>query len=115
MATAEISNPQRDRLIIVSNRLPITLKKNNEGTWSFSPSSGGLVSALSDFKKTTGFIWVGWPGFEIPETEQGFVRKELNEKFSCIPVFLNKDTAERFYDGFSNRLETSLFCAFYEC
>lgn len=51
------------RLIVVSNRLPITVSQDPEGKWVFKESSGGLVSALSGLKKEMGFIWVGWPGF----------------------------------------------------
>lgn len=90
------------RLIIVSNRLPVTLCKGGNGEWTFSPSSGGLVSALSDFKKETKFVWVGWPGFEIPESDHEEIARRLLQEFSCVPVFLPKDVAVKFYDGFSN-------------
>lgn len=54
---------QGQRLIVVSNRLPVTIKKNDEtGDWDFSMSSGGLVSALSGCKKQMDFTWIGWPG-----------------------------------------------------
>lgn len=47
------------KLIVVSNRLPITLSNSEESGWSFSMSSGGLVSALSGLKKDTVFTWLG--------------------------------------------------------
>lgn len=50
------------RLIVVSNRLPVTIKKGKDGEWQFSMSSGGLVSALSGCKKHMKFVWLGWPG-----------------------------------------------------
>ena len=58
------SNSTQDgqRLIVVSNRLPVTIKKGDDGQWSFSMSSGGLVSALSGCKKQMDFTWIGWPG-----------------------------------------------------
>jgi trehalose-6-phosphate synthase len=51
-------------LLIVSNRLPVTLVKdvNNPHGWSSTMSSGGLVSALSGLKKMMKFVWIGWPG-----------------------------------------------------
>jgi trehalose-6-phosphate synthase len=53
------------RLVIVSNRLPISVKKTNNGSdWTFQLSSGGLVSALQGLQKTTKFLWIGWPGME---------------------------------------------------
>jgi trehalose-6-phosphate synthase len=48
-------------LIVISNRLPITLKINN-GIYEYSKSSGGLVSALDSVKESCRFIWIGWPG-----------------------------------------------------
>lgn len=52
------------RLLVVSNRLPVTVSKNDEekGGWSYSMSSGGLVSALSGVKTLMPFLWIGWPG-----------------------------------------------------
>lgn len=52
----------QSRLIVVSNRLPITITKNKDGKYEFKLSSGGLVSALSGLKKLRKFIWIGWPG-----------------------------------------------------
>lgn len=54
------------RLLVVSNRLPVTIKQEEnaagEKDWKFSLSSGGLVSALSGVKKQMPFLWIGWPG-----------------------------------------------------
>ena len=52
------------RLLIVSNRLPINVSRGDDATekWRFQMSSGGLVSALAGVQKTTKFIWIGWPG-----------------------------------------------------
>ena len=49
------------RLLVVSNRLPITLQKLHDD-WTYTMSSGGLVSALSGLQQTTSFLWIGWPG-----------------------------------------------------
>lgn len=52
------------RLLVVSNRLPVTIKAKSGGEkgWEYSMSSGGLVSALSGLKKLMSFHWIGWPG-----------------------------------------------------
>ncbi|KAI7656144.1 hypothetical protein KC318_g12592, partial [Hortaea werneckii] len=42
----------KGRLLLISNRLPITIKRSEEGTYDFSMSSGGLVSGLSGLSKT---------------------------------------------------------------
>lgn len=48
------------RLLVISNRLPVTITKTDE--WQYSMSSGGLVSALSGLGKDMVFTWFGWPG-----------------------------------------------------
>lgn len=51
-----------ERLLVVSNRLPMTISHNADGNIQYHMSSGGLVSALSGLKKLQSFIWIGWPG-----------------------------------------------------
>jgi trehalose 6-phosphate synthase len=53
---------KEQRLIVVSNRLPVTISKDANGEYQFAMSSGGLVSALSGCKKKMSFTWIGWPG-----------------------------------------------------
>ncbi|KAJ3107047.1 Trehalose-6-P synthase/phosphatase complex synthase subunit [Phlyctochytrium planicorne] len=96
------------RLLVVSNRLPITIKKTGND-WKLSMSSGGLVSALSGLKKGMSFTWFGWPGLEIAEDERpGLCDKLLNE-YSSVPVFISDETAEMHYNGFSNSILWPLF------
>ena len=49
------------RLIIVSNRLPITID-NSDGHLNYYPSSGGLATGLASLGDDIEKIWVGWPG-----------------------------------------------------
>ncbi|SCU89978.1 LAME_0E06458g1_1 [Lachancea meyersii CBS 8951] len=97
-------------VIVVSNRLPVTIKKNNTtGEYEYSMSSGGLVTALQGLKKATTFQWYGWPGLEIPDEEKETVKKDLLEKFNAIPIFLTDEIAELHYNGFSNSILWPLF------
>ena len=80
------------RLLVVANRLPIVMKKNSKGVWEFSMSSGGLVAALSALK--TSYIWIGWPGTEVPAEDQETVRQKLWDEYKCVPVFLEHKLAE---------------------
>ena len=66
---------QKERLLVVSNRLPISMSRDATGEWRYSMSSGGLVSALSGLKKMMTFTWIGWPGVEVPLAEQPLVAK----------------------------------------
>lgn len=100
---------QDQRLIVVSNRLPITITKDAKGEYHFKMSSGGLVSALSGCKKTMSFTWIGWTGFYIPPKDRPIVDKRLMEEYSCQAVYLDDDLADRHYNGFSNSILWPLF------
>lgn len=97
------------RLIVVSNRLPITISKDARGQFHFKMSSGGLVSALSGCKKSMDFTWIGWPGFYISEKDRPIVDSRLMQEYSCQAVYLTDDLADRHYNGFSNSILWPLF------
>lgn len=50
-------------------------------------------------------------GFDVPEIDRDFITKKLQTDFSCIPVYLSAEVAERFYNGFSN----SILWPFFHC
>ncbi|CAD0018558.1 unnamed protein product [Aureobasidium pullulans] len=84
---ASASEPASDgkgRLLLVSNRLPITIKRSDDATYDFSMSSGGLVSGLSGLAKTTKFQWYGWPGIQVPQNEIGLVKDRLWKEYGAI-------------------------------
>ena len=91
------------RLLLVSNRLPITIKRSDDGKYDFSMCSGGLVSGLSGLSKSTTFQWYGWPGLEVPEPEIPVVKQRLKEEYGAVPVFIDDDLADRHYNGFSSQ------------
>ncbi|KAI1292979.1 glycosyl transferase [Xylaria venustula] len=97
------------RLLLVSNRLPITIKRKDEGKYEFSMSSGGLVAGLSGLSKTTSFQWYGWPGMEVPEAEVPTVSKQLKDGYGAHPIFVDDELADRHYNGFSNSILWPLF------
>ncbi|KAJ3215868.1 Trehalose-6-P synthase/phosphatase complex synthase subunit [Dinochytrium kinnereticum] len=98
------------RLLVVSNRLPITIKRTTEANqWKLSMSSGGLVSALSGLKKNMSFTWFGWPGLEIAEQERPSLCEQLSSEYSAVPVFISDQTADMHYNGFSNSILWPLF------
>jgi len=90
------------RLLLVSNRLPITIKRTDDGSYNFKLSSGGLVTGLSGLAKSTKFQWYGWPGLEVPDTEQETLVNRLQEEHGATPVFIDSDLADRHYNGFSS-------------
>ncbi|RAK97820.1 glycosyltransferase family 20 protein [Aspergillus ibericus CBS 121593] len=96
------SSEGESRLLIVSNRLPITIRRSGGGKYEFSMSSGGLVTGLSGLSKTTTFQWYGWPGLEVPEDEIDGVKQRLQDEFNATPVFMDDKLADRHYNGFSS-------------
>ena len=112
----ESATGKKRRLIIVSNRLPVTAGVV-DGQMTLGPSSGGLVSALGAFlarRKTeeaelSEFLWVGWPGNGIEAAHQSQVRRCLLVEHNCEPVFLADDVMDRFYLGFCNKTLWPLF------
>lgn len=105
----EDSSGRVQSLIIAANRLPISVKKNPEGSWDLRTSAGGLVSALLGVRKTYDMTWVGWPGVFV---EEGPDRDSLTatlQKNNFLPVYLTKQQVDLYYNGYCNNVLWSLF------
>lgn len=98
------------RLLIVSNRLPVSVEKR-KGTVYYNHSVGGVVAGLSAFRKSQPSMWIGWPGIsaERIEKEKKSIEKKLISQYNCHPVFLTQSSIEKYYHGFSNRTIWPLF------
>jgi trehalose 6-phosphate synthase len=104
-------SPTPQRLLVVSNRLPIVLEKQSDG-WGLKPGAGGLVSALAPVLSHRGGVWVGWPG--MPLERGGAWESVLHEGYrergyELVPVLLSDDEVKGFYDGFANAVLWPLF------
>jgi trehalose 6-phosphate synthase len=60
-----VNEMNEQQLLVVSNRLPISIKREPNGSYSSSPAAGGLVTALSGLAEATKFLWFGWPARSI--------------------------------------------------
>lgn len=89
------------RLILVSNRLPITA--HYEGQQLFlQQSGGGLATGLKGARAREGSIWVGWPG-EVPTAARA--RQQLEAELSSQglrAIFLTRAELKGFYEDYSN-------------
>ncbi len=97
-------------LIIVSNRLPISVKKTEIGL-DYYPSIGGLATGLAGFAEDKKFKWIGWPGItsdQLTDKEMVEITKKLLES-NCYPVFLTQKQIDGFYNGYSNSILWPLF------
>lgn len=93
-----------ERLLLVANRLPITLNKDDGAKeYSFSISSGGLVTGLSGLQKTTKFKWYGWPGKTIPQENIAEVEKGLAEEHDAIPVWVEPALMDLYYNKYCSK------------
>lgn len=99
------------RLLIVSNRLPLTVEKK-KNKYVSRQSSGGLISAVEAYLNGDGKerfserIWAGVPGV----AEQIWDKIESNQSdYHFLPVFPNEEEYEQYYNGFSNSLLWPLF------
>lgn len=98
------------RLVIVSNRLPVSVKKV-DGKLEYAPSVGGLSTALSSYVESGQARWIGWPGIateDITAEEKSEITARL-KKQHCYPVFLTKKQIDGFYNGYSNGALWPLF------
>jgi len=94
------------RLIVVSNRLPLTLRKGDDGQWTTERSSGGLASAMNPLLRRSGGGWIGWAGsvgHEGDQQQQRSILRDWAEKEQYFAVELPEDIATGFYEGYSNQ------------
>ena len=101
------------RIIIISNRLPVTVEKYKDKL-AYRPSVGGLATGMSSLQKDYECLWVGWPGIDrdqLNSKERANLIKELG-KMGNYPVFLSQAHIEGYYNGFCNKTIWSLFHCF---
>lgn len=90
------------RLIIVSNRLPVTVRSEH-GHLRITPSAGGLATALDRVHCTRNGEWHGWPGdlSKAAVADRRVIGTQL-ASLGCVPVHLTAAEVAHYYDGFSN-------------
>ena len=99
-----------DRLVIVSNRLPIVIGRGGLGGWQVQPGSGGLVTALAPILRDRAGLWIGWPGTVEEVDLDGLVAIGSQDAgYMFKPVLLTAEEVEQYYFGFSNEIIWPLF------
>jgi trehalose 6-phosphate synthase len=100
----------KSRVIIVSNRLPIAISKNDSGGWDVTPGTGGLITALEPIVRKSNGIWIGWSGVS-ENAPSDDILAEYGEKnnFELVPVDITEEEIARYYRGFSNKSIWPLF------
>ena len=99
----------KQRLVVVSNRLPIALSEV-DGKWQIKSGSGGLVTALAPLMNRNHGIWIGWPGCGPEAPIDALVENFAAEHgYELKPVPLDEQEVEKYYRGFSNEALWPLF------
>jgi trehalose 6-phosphate synthase/phosphatase len=104
------------RLVIVSNRLPISLQEQ-DGKIVAKESVGGLATGLNAYldslDENSPFdeqaLWVGWPGMYLDDPERFDFSAPIMGKFRICPVNLTDAQMDTFYLGFCNSTLWPLF------
>ncbi|GAB6122429.1 bifunctional alpha,alpha-trehalose-phosphate synthase (UDP-forming)/trehalose-phosphatase [Dysgonomonas termitidis] len=89
------------KLIIIANRLPLTIVQEKE-EYKVIPSTGGLSTGLDSLETKMDKHWVGWPGMYIDDCKEKEVIDEQLEEQNFHPVYLSPDQIENYYEGYSN-------------
>jgi len=80
----------KQRMLVVSNRLPIVVGEQ-EGQWTINPGSGGLVTALAPIMSANHGVWVGWPGCDQSAPLDRLCRQFADEHgYSLAPLPLSE-------------------------
>lgn len=103
-------NTKPGRILIVSNRLPVSVVKTETGL-EYHASAGGLATGLRALHGEIETLWVGWPG-SVQKQDRAEAEKKLIGDFACHPVFIADKLADRYYEGYSNRTIWPLFHSF---
>jgi len=90
------------RVLIVSNRLPVTIHREADG-FDIHRSPGGLATGLRGPHEQGDGWWLGWPGFttELSEADRTALTERL-ARDRLAPLFLSAQELARYYDGFAN-------------
>jgi trehalose 6-phosphate synthase/phosphatase len=98
-----------NRLLLVSNRLPVTLSLGPHGV-RVERSVGGLATGLRESHERSGGLWIGWPG--SMEFDSDVTRARVESRFATlgiVPVYLSAREVRRYYEGFANSVIWPLF------
>lgn len=104
-----------NKIIIVSNRLPLNIKiEDNE--LNIEPSVGGLATGMRSVHNAYDSKWIGWTGL-AEDNLSTVVKKKVElaiDAENCIGVPLTNKDVDLYYYGFSNKTIWPLFHYFTE-
>mmetsp|Transcript_7436 Transcript_7436/g.16134 ORF Transcript_7436/g.16134 Transcript_7436/m.16134 type:complete len:857 (+) Transcript_7436:209-2779(+) len=109
LSTEGLDEKKLNRLIIVSNHLPLRVKRAPKG-WEFEWDEDALVAqAKEGLPKDLDVTYVGSLPVDIAPEEQERIAAELKAVHKCAPVFIDNDVKEKYYKGFCKQQLWPLF------
>jgi trehalose 6-phosphate synthase/phosphatase len=105
----ELNEGRAGRLLIVSNRLPITVQRKGSIV-ELHESVGGLATGLRGPHSQSNGWWIGWPGnlTSLNEQQRSVVGDRLAEA-RTVPIEMSAEEIEIFYERLSNGILWPLF------
>ncbi len=99
----------KGRVINVSNRLPVLIRKHAGGA-RVERSSGGLATALEAGWRDQRGVWIGWAGTSPGQhIEPLLLKASKTRSYTLRSVSLTEDEIAKFYSGFANEIIWPLF------
>ncbi|MGH9504337.1 MAG: alpha,alpha-trehalose-phosphate synthase (UDP-forming) [Terriglobales bacterium] len=99
----------KGRVINISNRLPVLIRKYAGGA-RLERSSGGLATALEAGWRDQPGVWIGWAGTGPEENIEPFLIRAAHQRsYTLRSVALTQEEIAKFYSGFANEIIWPLF------
>ena len=96
------------RLLLVSNRLPVTAERRR-GKLVLKPSAGGLATGLQSVHDPKKGLWFGWSGLNAkPDTDEASESDEWKQ-LGCVPIPLSRTEVHDYYEACGNGVVWPLF------
>ncbi|XP_028040249.1 alpha,alpha-trehalose-phosphate synthase [UDP-forming] [Bombyx mandarina] len=104
-------------MIVVSNRLPFILKRDENGVLQRKASAGGLVTAVAPVVIRGQGNWVGWPGIHLEDPNEKIPESDPNDKTptaglrseKIVPIRAEPKLFDSYYNGCCNGTFWPLF------
>jgi len=104
-------------MVVVANRLPFIVAKDEEGKTVRKQCAGGLVTAVAPVVVETGGLWVGWPGLHaedamgaVPESSPHDKSPTAGLKSSqVVATNISRSLFDDYYNGCCNACFWPLF------
>nr|APZ77037.1 trehalose-6-phosphate synthase [Gampsocleis gratiosa] len=105
-------------MIVVSNRLPFVLKRNEAtGRLERKASAGGLVTAVAPVVIQGNGLWVGWPGIHLDDPNEPIPESDPNDQTptagllskKVVAVHVERGMFDSYYNGCCNGTFWPLF------